>query len=553
MAGQDDLESFAWRELVAHLREHAEVQNIDLMNLAGFCRNCLSKWLFLGAHRLGRRMEYDEAVFAVYGMTIKDWKARHQTEATPEALKRFKEGQSRHAKIDVDTKQPSPGSDKPSISVVSRPRESQHLMMEMDEALKCIEKQTPGFREAPAEMVPLSQAVGRTAAQNIACPYPHPPFPASIKDGYAVRSEDGPGVYPVELAVAAGMNTTILRMPRGTVCRVSTGAAVPEGADAVVQVEDTALVEADAAADKELRVEIKAKARPGQDIRPVGSDIPEGTTILTAGEVIGPAEVGLLTAAGIREVPVRRKLVVAVLSTGTELLDPTVDLGLPSARGTIFDSNRPMLKAALESDYFGCTVLDLGIVQDEPETAVAALRSAFEKADVVISSGGVSMGEKDLMKAAVESLGCTMHFGRVEMKPGKPTTFATFEKEGRRHCYFGLPGNPVSSFVCLHLFARPAIRRMQGHTDLHARRVTATVGGSVPLQLDPERPEFHRCTLEWNDQQGGFVALSTGKQASHRLLSARSAAGLMTLPKGSAQKPQVLPGEKVGIVLLGRF
>eukprot|EP00756_Hemistasia_phaeocysticola_P001573 Hpha_TRINITY_DN11112_c0_g1::TRINITY_DN11112_c0_g1_i1::g.28081::m.28081 len=110
MAGQDDLESFAWRELVAHLREHAEVQNIDLMNLAGFCRNCLSKWLFLGAHRLGRRMEYDEAVFAVYGMTIKDWKARHQTEATPEALKRFKEGQSRHAKIDVDTKQPAQGS-----------------------------------------------------------------------------------------------------------------------------------------------------------------------------------------------------------------------------------------------------------------------------------------------------------------------------------------------------------------------------------------------------------------------------------------------------------
>eukprot|EP01065_Artemidia_motanka_P001686 TRINITY_DN10776_c0_g2_i2.p1 TRINITY_DN10776_c0_g2~~TRINITY_DN10776_c0_g2_i2.p1 ORF type:complete len:881 (+),score=343.79 TRINITY_DN10776_c0_g2_i2:74-2716(+) len=550
-AGPSDtaLEAFAFRELTAHLRMRTDVQNIDLMNLSGFCRNCLSKWYFLAAHRLGRAMTYDDAVLTVYGMTMAEWKKTHQRPATQEQLERFanKEGQ---AQIDVDTKVPAPGV--AAVRIVGRPRESQHLMMEMDEALACVAAEAPS--QSGTTELPLSQCRGRVLAADARCPHAHPPFAASIKDGYAVRSADGAGVFKVAAAVTAGEDATALELQPATVCRVSTGGAVPRGADAVVQLEDTELVLADEAADKELTIRVLLPAKPGQDIRPAGCDIAAGSVVLAADSVLGAAEIGLLATAGLANVAVRSRPVVAVLSTGTELI-PVEDQGgrQPSATGTIFDSNRPMLIAALQSDYFNCEVIDLGVAPDDADRLLAVLRDGMSRADVVITSGGVSMGERDLVKAALDSLGCKMHFGRVEMKPGKPTTFATAEVGGRRRCFFGLPGNPVSCLVCLHLFVRPALRKIQGFTGaaLHARRVSGVVGGAADIKLDQERPEFHRCVLQWDDGAGGYVAHSTGKQASHRLLSARGAEAVMALPKGTPERPVVKAGERVGIVLLG--
>eukprot|EP01062_Namystynia_karyoxenos_P080870 TRINITY_DN8784_c0_g1_i1.p1 TRINITY_DN8784_c0_g1~~TRINITY_DN8784_c0_g1_i1.p1 ORF type:complete len:583 (+),score=183.12 TRINITY_DN8784_c0_g1_i1:85-1833(+) len=580
MAGTEALEAFAWRELIAHLRQRTDVQNIDLMILAGFCRNCLAKWYFLGAHRLGRAMEYAEAVQAVYGMTMAEWKERHQTPATAEQMAAFERSKARQAQIAVDPKVPATGrpasvcctpaadlaaapapaaggccppapAHAAAAGVVSRPRESAHLMMEMGEALRCIEQQVGVLGE---EEVPLAELRGRTLCRAVICPHPHPPFPASIKDGYAMRAADGPGTYPVAAAVTAGDDASVLRLQPGTICRVSTGGAVPAGADAVVEVEKTRLVEADAATDRELRVEILATPVAGQDVRPAGCDLAAGQPVLHTGDTIGDGEMGLLAAAGVQSAWVRRKPTVAVMSTGAELIDPLQPAGsAPSARGRIFDSNRAMLLSALRSERFACNAIDLGIAPDEEAPLRELIADGMRRADVVVTSGGVSMGERDYVQGAIAALGFKMHFGRVEMKPGKPTTFATAEVGGRPRYFFGLPGNPVSCIVCLHLFVRPALRRLQGFAgaQLHATRVRGVVGGTAALKLDMERPEFHRCVVRWDEGRGRFVGESTGRQASHRLLSMRGANGLMALPKGTPERPTYGAGEEVGILLIG--
>eukprot|EP00755_Sulcionema_specki_P015694 Sspe_Gene.60099::Locus_33075_Transcript_1_1_Confidence_1.000_Length_1789::g.60099::m.60099/K15376/GPHN; gephyrin len=421
----------------------------------------------------------------------------------------------------------------PAASLLSRPRSSPYTMLEMPGALQAIEALTPGPR-APVE-VPLPDALGLVAAEEVVARLPHPPFRASVKDGYAMLAADGAGVFKVKDAVTAGGKCTAPLQP-GTVCRVSTGGPVPDGADAVVQLEDTRLVEGDKVKDEEVAIEVLKPPRTGQDIRDIGVDIAAGTVVVPKGAVIGAAEVGLLACVGVARVSVFPRCKVAVMSTGDELERDGVE-------NSIRDSNRPMLLAALRA--MGCDVFDLGIARDNKPAIGAALEEGFKKADVVITSGGVSMGEKDLVKGCVEALGATLHFGRVEMKPGKPTTFGT---TASGQVFFGLPGNPVSCLVCLHLFAFPAVRKMMAFPSLHHTQVEARFVADAEYKLDCERPEFCRAVAQWKD--GEVQARATGSQASSRLLSMRSANSLLAFPKGTSTRPTVKPGEKVPCILI---
>eukprot|EP00283_Hemiselmis_rufescens_P022639 CAMPEP_0173464550 /NCGR_PEP_ID=MMETSP1357-20121228/70147_1 /TAXON_ID=77926 /ORGANISM="Hemiselmis rufescens, Strain PCC563" /LENGTH=404 /DNA_ID=CAMNT_0014432467 /DNA_START=28 /DNA_END=1238 /DNA_ORIENTATION=- len=376
----------------------------------------------------------------------------------------------------------------------------------------------------PPKQLPLGQLLGRVLSQDVVSRETLPAVPTSIVDGYAVDSSDGPGVYPVIATPSRAGGAAASPMSKGSVCYVTTGGPVPEGADAVVMVEDTERL-----ADGSVR--ISKAAQPRGMIREVGSDIEAGEGVLSRGDVVGPAEVGLLATVGAVTAMVSPQPTVAVLSTGDELAEPD-DQG-PLRPGVVRDSNRAMLIAACEAE--GARALDMGIAKDTAE----ALEERFDKAislgaDILVTSGGVSMGDRDLVKPLLQRRG-VIHFGRVLMKPGKPLTCATIEtpeREGKpRLVVFGLPGNPVSSIVTFHLVVHPCIRKLKGYADPHLRRVRVLT--SAAMKLDPERPEYHRVMLKWDDASGSLVGLSTGGQRSSRLLSMRSANALLELPQAS--------------------
>ena len=397
--------------------------------------------------------------------------------------------------------------------------ESTYPMLDVERALGIVlEHSTP---LAPIRMA-LHAARHYILAENVCATQPLPPFPASVKDGYAVVAGDGPGEYPVIGEVTAG-RVASFRVRPGTVAYITTGAPLPEGADAVVMVEETVL-RADGDAP---RVAIHASVRAGDDVRPIGYDVSVGQEVLPAGARLGPAEIGLLATVGVPAVSVFPAPRVAILSTGDEL----VEVERPLGPGQIHDSNRPTLAAAVEAA--GGVVLDLGIAGDSPAALEAAIERGLAEADVLLTSGGVSMGNLDLIKPLMDRTG-EVHFGRLRMKPGKPCTFATVERGARRKLVFALPGNPVSSLVTFYLLGVPALRKLAGWPAPHLTRVQACLG--QPLRLDPSRPEYHRATLRWDpalhDGRGALLALSTGSQASSRLLSMRSANALLELPQG---------------------
>ncbi len=399
--------------------------------------------------------------------------------------------------------------------------ESPYPMVSVEEALATVLAQCTPLDPV---ILPLEQALGHVLAEDVRAREPLPPFPASVKDGYAVVAADGPGEYPVVGQVAAGQ-VADFRLQPGTVAYITTGAPLPPGADAVVMVEETDPLPSQ---DEIPRVRIRARVRPGDDVRPVGVDVAAGQQVLAAGERLGPAEIGLLATVGAAQVTVHPRPRVAVLSTGDELVSPERALG----PGQIRDSNRPMLLAAIAQH--GGIPMDLGIARDDQADLERHVQQGLAQADILLSSGGVSMGDLDLIKPLLEHSG-TVHFGRVRMKPGKPVTFATAEVQGRRRLIFGLPGNPVSSLVTFYLFGVPAMRRLAGWPDPHLRRVHARL--AQPLRLDPHRPEYHRATLHWDPEGRAFVAVSTGSQASSRLLSMRSANALLELPQQEGELP----------------
>ncbi|KAL2082647.1 hypothetical protein ACEWY4_022465 [Coilia grayii] len=425
--------------------------------------------------------------------------------------------------------------------VARRHRMSPFPLTSMDKAFITVLEMTPVLG---TEIINYKDGLGRVLAQDVYAKDNLPPFPASVKDGYAVRAADGPGDRFIIGESQAGEQPTHTVMP-GQAMRVTTGAPIPCGADAVVQVEDTELLRESEDGTEELEVRILVQARPGQDIRPIGHDIKRGECVLAKGTHMGPSEIGLLATVGVTEVEVHKFPVVAVMSTGNELLDPENDLH----PGKIRDSNRSTLLATIQEH--GYPTINLGIVGDNPDDLLNALNEGISRADVIITSGGVTMGEKDYLKQVLDiDLHAQIHFGRVFMKPGLPTTFATLDMDGARKLIFALPGNPVSAVVTCNLFVIPALRKMQGILDPRPTIIKARL--SCDVKLDP-RPEYHRCILTWHHQEPLPWAQSTGNQVSCRLMSMRTANGLLMLPPKTEQYVELHKGEVVDVMVIGRL
>uniref|UniRef100_A0A6Q2ZBD4 Gephyrin n=1 Tax=Esox lucius TaxID=8010 RepID=A0A6Q2ZBD4_ESOLU len=415
--------------------------------------------------------------------------------------------------------------------VARRHRMSPFPLTSMDKAFITVLEMTAILG---TEIINYRDGMGRVLAQDIYAKDNLPPFPASVKDGYAVRAADGPGDRFIIGESQAGEQPTHTVMP-GQVMRVTTGAPIPCGADAVVQVEDTELLRESEDGTEELEVRILVQARPGQDIRPIGHDIKRGECVLSKGTHMGPSEIGLLATVGVTEVEVQKFPVVAVMSTGNELLNPEDDLH----PGKIRDSNRSTLLATIQEH--GYPTINLGIVGDNPDDLLNALNEGISRADVIITSGGVSMGEKDYLKQVLDvDLHAQIHFGRVVCKVKR-------KRESDTHFQ---ARNPVSAVVTCNLFVIPALRKMQGILDPRPTIIKARL--SCDVKLDP-RPEYHRCILTWHHQEPLPWAQSTGNQVSSRLMSMRSANGLLMLPPKTEQYVELHKGEVVDVMVIGRL
>ncbi|CAM1511210.1 Fc.00g087230.m01.CDS01 [Cosmosporella sp. VM-42] len=439
-------------------------------------------------------------------------------------------------------------SNDPELGPSRRHRESPWPMISVDDCLVLISKHTPEPEVITSKVD--RTIIGKALAEDIKAKENVPAFRASIVDGYAVVApKDGSfkGVFPVT-AVSHAAPGEIGALKEGELARITTGAPLPPGATTVIMVEDTILKTKTDDGKEEKEVEINVEGvREGENIREVGSDIQEGTVVLNKGELISGigGEIGLLAAVGVAEAKVYRRPVVGVLSTGDEIVehDRPGDLKL----GEVRDTNRITLMSAARERGF--EVIDLGISKDKPGSLEETLRDGFRRADVLITSGGVSMGELDLLKPTIErSLGGTIHFGRAAMKPGKPTTFATVpvkDNSGKRinKVIFSLPGNPASCLVTFHLFVLPSLHKLAGVTPVGLPKVQAILAHDFPL--DP-RPEYHRAVVTVN-QDGLLSANSTGGQRSSKVGSLRSANALVCLPSG---KGKLEKGTKADVLLM---
>ncbi len=395
---------------------------------------------------------------------------------------------------------------------------------------------------APSEPVTvgIEDALGLVLSADQVSSVSLPRFDNSAMDGYAVRVADLAGASaesPVELPVAgeigAGQATT-REVRAGSVAKIMTGAPVPTGADAVVPYEWT-----DQGSD---RVRIDQVPRLGAHVRPAGEDVGEGDVLVRAGTVLGPRHLGLLASVGIAAVPVRPRPVVAVVSTGTELRDA----GTPVAElddDAIFDGNSHLLAAAVRAA--GATPRRVGIVGDEPEAFLAALADLrAEGVDAVVTSGGVSMGDWDVVKAALRPLG-TVWFGPVAMQPGKPQGFGHVDGTP----IFTLPGNPVSAFISFELFVRPALRTMMGLTPVSHPYVEATL--AEPVSSPPGRRQFLRGTVvvEGGELSVGLIVSPVGGSGSHLVGDLAAADALIVVPE---EATSLEAGSRVQVLRLTR-
>jgi molybdopterin molybdotransferase len=388
-------------------------------------------------------------------------------------------------------------------------RASTYPLVEVDAAAALVLEHT---QVLSIERVGLAHCIGRVLAEDLEATTSLPAFPSSAVDGYAVRAADAGKPLRVLGESAAGRPFDGTVKP-GTAARILTGGVVPDGADCVVMVEDVKL-------EGEV-VTVPAPLRQGSNFHQPGADLRAGELIVSAGTELGAAEIGLAAALGLPRLHVYRRPRVALMSTGDEL----VEVGQKPGRGQIVDSNRWALRAALREA--GVEVKGLGIAPDEPEALGKLVAGALSEVDVLVTSGGVSVGTHDHVKPLLESLG-TVHVGRVKLKPGKPFTFATLQAGERGLLAFGLPGFPVSSLVTFEVFVRPALRKMQGFASL--QRPTLPVRLDYDARATADRTEFQRVTLkrEGND----LVAQSTGSQSSSRLMSLAGAHALVRIPPG---------------------
>ena len=355
-----------------------------------------------------------------------------------------------------------------------------------------------------------------------------PPFDNTAVDGYAVRSADTAAVpveMPVVAEVAAGAVTDHVLQP-GEAIRIMTGAPMPVGADAVVMVEETERV-------GDARVLIKAAVAPGQAVRLAGDDVQPGDLLFTPGTVVRPAVVGVLASVNAREVSAYRRARVAVLSTGDELIEG----GGPLQPGQIRESNRRMLAGLLRDT--GCEVVDYGTVRDDEAALEVVLRQAAGECDAIVTSGGVSMGDYDVVKAVLGRI-ADMHWMQIAIKPAKPFAFGTIGGTP----IFGLPGNPVSSLVSFEMLARPALRRMMGHTRL--ARPSHVAIADDGLQRRPDgKVHLVRAVATFEDD-GRCHLRAARAQGSHQLAATALSNAIAVVPDGDG----IPAGGEVAVVML---
>ena len=385
------------------------------------------------------------------------------------------------------------------------------------------------------QQVAYTEMTGRVLDQDVVAVEDVPPFRNTAVDGYAVRSLDAETV-PVELVVvdtlAAGAEPKIA-VNAGEAIRIMTGAPMPNGADAVVMVEDTERV-----GETHVRISRGAKVRDG--VRDAGSDVRAGETVFVRGTVLNAAGIGVLASVNARTVRAFPRARVALLSTGDELV---VD-GSPLRIGQIRESNLTMLHSMIAAT--GCEVINLGVVRDDEAELERVLREVIERCDAIVTSGGVSMGDFDVVKAVLSKI-ATMQWMQMAIKPAKPFAFGQLKSsDGRTIPIFGLPGNPVSSLISYELLARPALRKMMGHTENLMRPAIRAVLDSPLKRKQDGKIHFMRVFGEFAED-GRLHVRDSGPQGSHQLASTAMANGLAYVPDGNGLQA----GEDVSVYLLG--
>jgi molybdopterin molybdotransferase len=375
----------------------------------------------------------------------------------------------------------------------------------------------------PSETVPVDAAVGRVLFESATSAIDLPPFDSSAMDGYALRSEDTPGTLPVPLRIAAGAPAERGLAP-GEAMGIATGGVVPEGADAVIPFEYVV--------EHDNTIEVQESVARGANIRPAGGDLRQGAAVVEAGVRLGAAQVAALSAAGIAEVRVSQRPSAAVLATGSELRRPGESL----EPGQIYEANGVLIEAQLASA--GAAVDRLSTVADDEDAHRAALERGLE-ADILVTSGGVSVGPHDLVRRIEAELGVEEVFWGVSVKPGKPISFGVREDT----LVFGLPGNPVSVLVGFELFVRPAVLALQGVAKPLPRFERGRLGGE--LERNPGRDELVRGRLDF-DQDGPVVEPLPGRE-SHMIARAALADALVLVRRG---EDRLRPGDPVEFLRL---
>lgn len=377
------------------------------------------------------------------------------------------------------------------------------------------------------ERLHLRGALARVLAEDVASPLTVPGHTNSAMDGYAVASASLPGTGTVELTVTGASfagHPYEGAVGTGQCVRIMTGAVMPDNTDTVIPQEHTEKV-------SEQRIRIDDRHRKGQNVRRAGEDIRRGDVVVAKGRRLAPSDLGLLASLGVGEVSVTRRPRVAFFSTGDELRS----IGERLEPGEIYDSNRYTLFGMLTAA--GADLIDMGVIEDTPESTLEAFRRAAANADAVITSGGVSVGEADYIKDSVMALG-SIEFSKVAMKPGRPLTFGHI----RDALFFGLPGNPVSVMVTFYLFLQPALRRMAGESDVEPLILRARCESR--LRKKPGRTEYQRGVVAV-DAAGDLVVDRTGPQGSGILTSMSQANCFIVLPAGLET---VEPGTRVPVI-----
>ncbi len=380
-----------------------------------------------------------------------------------------------------------------------------------------------------AERVPIERAYGRVLAEPAQAVCDLPPFPSSAMDGFAVRAADteaGAGLAVVD-RVAAG-SPAAAALSAGQAMAISTGGVVPEGADAVVPLERVV--------ERDGRIELSAAASPGDNVRGRGGDVSAGQEVLGAGAKLGAAQVGALAAAGIGEVRCTKRPRVGILVTGSELRSP----GEPLEPGQIYESNGLMLAAQLSSA--GAVPAQLGVVADNEEEHRQAMERALLGFDMLVTSGGASVGPHDLVRRVQAGLRVEEVFWGVSMKPGRPVAFGV----RRDHLVFNLPGNPVSALVCFELLVRPAVEALSGAADPLPAFLAGELAGDVPRNA--ERDEYVRGRRDGHGPNGELRASCGDRQESHMIVSAAKNDLLVEIPRGEGVLPA---GSVVRVLPLG--